>query len=177
LCGFDTSPSSYDVTDVSSLAACLEACNSDDECIAVSYYGTACYFKNGYEGLVPSQHVNSAFIINRADYPVPSRNEISAGRGCGLPLPPGSRAGGPTTQFFIDSAGTRRSFSVHVPSSYDSNNAAPLIFAFHGRSETPVNIEGYSDFSSEAVNPYGVVVYPLGVAVSLKFTSSVLHTC
>jgi hypothetical protein len=177
LCGFDTSPSSYDVTDVSSFAACLEACNSDDECIAVSYYGTACYFKNGYEGMVPSQNVNSAFIINRANYPVPSRNEISAGRGCGLPLPAGSRAGGPTTQFFIDSAGSRRSFSVHVPSSYDSSNAAPLIFAFHGRSETPENIEGYSDFSSEAVNPYGVVVYPLGVAVRLGLTWSALHTC
>jgi hypothetical protein len=52
-----------------------------------------------------------------------------------------------------------------------------LIFAFHGRSETPENIEGYSDFSSEAVNPYGVVVYPLGVAVRLGLTWSALHTC
>ncbi|KAI4741432.1 hypothetical protein E4T50_08152 [Aureobasidium sp. EXF-12298] len=166
LCGFDTSPSSYDVIDVSSFAACLEACNSDNECVAVSYYGTACYFKNGYEALTPSPNVNSAFIINRANYPVPSRNEISAGRGCGSALPAGSRAGGPTTQFFIDSAGFRRSFSVHVPSSYDTNSAAPLIFAFHGRSETPTNIEGYSDFSSEAINPYGIVVYPLGVAAN-----------
>ncbi|KAI4788770.1 hypothetical protein E4T44_13409 [Aureobasidium sp. EXF-8845] len=165
LCGFDTSPSSYDVVDVSSFAACIAACDSDDECIALSYVGTACYFKNGYESLTPSQNVNSAFIINRANYPVPSRNEISAGRGCGLPLPAGSRAGGPTTQFFIGSAGLSRSFSVHVPSSYDTNSAAPLIFAFHGRSETPVNIEGYSDFSNEALNPYGIVVYPLGVAV------------
>jgi hypothetical protein len=170
LCGFDTSPSSYDVVDVSSFAACIAACDSDDECIALSYVGTACYFKNGYEGLTPSQNVNSAFIINRANYPVPSRNEISAGRGCGLPLPAGSRAGGPTTEFFIDSAGLSRSFSVHVPSSHDTNSAAPLIFAFHGRSETPVNIEGYSDFSNEALNPYGIVVYPLGVAVRSECT-------
>jgi hypothetical protein len=28
-----------------------------------------------------------------------------------------------------------------------------------------VNIEGYSDSSNEALNPYGIVVYPLGVAV------------
>lgn len=51
LCGFDTSPSSYDVIDVSSFAACLEACNSDNECVAVSSFRTACYFKNGYEAL------------------------------------------------------------------------------------------------------------------------------
>jgi len=170
LCGFDTSPSSYDVVDVSSFAACLEACNSDDACVAVSYFGTACYFKNGFERLNPSLNVNSAFIINKANYPVPSRNEIFAGRGCGLPLPAGSRAGGPTTEFFIDSAGSKRSFNVHVPSSYDTNGAAPLIFAFHGCSETPANIEGYSDFSSEALNPYGIVVYPLGVAVRFEYT-------
>jgi hypothetical protein len=170
LCGFDTSPSSYDVVDVSSFAACIAACDSDNECIALSYVGTACYFKNGYEGLTPSQNVNSAFIINRANYPVPSRNEISAGRGCGIPLPAGSRAGGPTVQFSIDSAGLSRSFSFHVPSSYDTSSAAPLIFAFHGRSETPVNIEGYSEFSSEVLIPYGIVVYPLGVAVHSEFT-------
>ncbi|KAI4731749.1 hypothetical protein E4T49_00451 [Aureobasidium sp. EXF-10728] len=166
LCGFDTSPSSFKVIDVSSFADCLESCNAEDGCVAVSYFGTACYFKNGYEGLVPSRDVNSAFIINQANYPVPSRSEVYAGRGCGSLLPAGQVPGGPTTQFFINSAGLNRSFSVHVPSSYDINSAAPLVFAFHGRSETPANIEAYSGFSSEAVNPYGIVVYPLGVAAN-----------
>lgn len=134
LCGFDTSPSSFGVVDVSSFAACLEACDAEDGCVAVSYFGTACYFKTGYQGMVPSQNVNSAFIINQANYPVPSRDEVYAGRGCGSSLPAGQLPGGPTTHFFINSAGMNRSFSVHVPSSYNTNNAAPLIFAFHGRS-------------------------------------------
>lgn len=153
-------------------ASCLKACDAEDECIAVSYFETACYFKNGYQGMVPSKHVNSAFVINQANYPVPSRDEVYAGRGCGSSLPAGQLPGGPTSQFFISSAGLNRSFSVHVPSSYDTNNAAPLIFAFHGRSESPLNIEGYSGLSSEALNPYGIVVYPLGVAVCCKFMQS-----
>ncbi|CAD0038021.1 unnamed protein product [Aureobasidium pullulans] len=107
-------------------------------------------------------NVNSAYIINRANYPVPSRNDIYAGRGCGASLPAGVQAGGRTTQLSINSGGLSRSFSIHVPSSYDINSAAPLIMAFHGRSETPVNIERYSDLSSEVWNPYGIVVYPLG---------------
>ncbi|CAD0022034.1 unnamed protein product, partial [Aureobasidium pullulans] len=141
LCGFDTSPSSFGVVDVSSFALCLEACNAKDGCVS---------------------NVNSAYIINRANYPVPSRNDIYAGRGCGASLPAGVQAGGRTTQFSINSGGLNRSFSIHVPSSYDINSAAPLIMAFHGRSETPVNIERYSDLSSEVWNPYGIVVYPLG---------------
>lgn len=170
LCGFDTSPSSFGVVDVPSFAECLEACDVEDGCVAVSYYGTACYFKDAYQEMVPSGNVNSAFVINQANYPVPSRDEVYSGRGCGSSLPAGQVPGGPTTQFTINSAGLNRSFSVHVPSSYNNNNAAPLIFAFHGRSETPLNIEGYSGLSSEALNPYGIVVYPLGVAVSYRST-------
>ncbi|THV95926.1 hypothetical protein D6D27_02961 [Aureobasidium pullulans] len=162
LCGFDTSPSSFGVVDVSSFALCLEACNAKDGCVSVSYFGTACYFKKGFENSTPSKNVNSAYIINRANYPVPSRNDIYAGRGCGASLPAGVQAGGRTTQFSINSGGLNRSFSIHVPSSYDINSAAPLIMAFHDRSETPVNIERYSDLSSEVWNPYGIVVYPLG---------------
>ncbi|KAI5252608.1 hypothetical protein E4T42_03318 [Aureobasidium subglaciale] len=53
------------------------------------------------------------------------------------------RAGESTTQFSINSGGLRRYFSVHVPTSYNTDGgAAPLLFAFHGRSETPANIKG-----------------------------------
>lgn len=116
LCGFDTSPSSFSVVDVPNFASCLEACEAEDECVAVSYFGTGCYFKNGYQGMVPSANVNSAFIINQANYPVPSRDEVYAGRGCGSSLPAGQLPGGPTTQFFINSAGLNRSlvFMCHL---------------------------------------------------------------
>ncbi|KAI5263596.1 hypothetical protein E4T47_09016 [Aureobasidium subglaciale] len=167
LCGFDTSPSSFDVINVSNFALCLEACNKEDGCVAVSYFGTACYFKNDYRSLTPSRNVNSAFIINKADYPVPSRSNVYSSRGCGSALPAGIMAGGSTTQLSINSGGLRRHFSVHVPTSYNINGgAAPLLFAFHGRSETPANIEGYSDLSNEAFNPYGIVVYPSGIAAN-----------
>jgi len=58
-----------------------------------------------------------------------------------------------------------RTYNIHIPASYNVNNAAPLIMAFHGRTETASTIEQYSGFSSESWNPFGIVVYPQGVSV------------
>ena len=64
---------------------------------------------------------------------------------------------------FITSSGSKRTFLLHIPTSYDVNKATPLIFSFHGRSESGTGQESKSRLSDETLNPDKFVVYPNGI--------------
>lgn len=64
---------------------------------------------------------------------------------------------------FTTSNGVQRTFLLHIPSEYDTEVAAPLIFSFHGRSEDGAMQEGLSQLSNELWNPSSFVVYPDGI--------------
>lgn len=174
LCGFDTSPGSFGSTSASSFTQCLAACEATTKCVAVTYVGTACYFKKGFSSLISNPSASSAFMVNTQNYPVPASGNTKASSGCGSALPPGVQLGGSSTTFQITSNGVVRSFNVHVPTSYKNNKAVPLIVAYHGRSNNQLSVESDSQLSSETWNPYAISVYPLGINVSLGGSKGVL---
>lgn len=165
LCGFDTSPGSFGSTSASSLQSCIQACKATANCAAVTYIGTACYFKKSFSSLITKLSANSAFLVNTQKYPVPVSGNSKASSGCGAALPAGVQLGGASTTFQITSSGKVRSFNVHVPTSYKNNKAAPLIVGYHGRSNNQLSVESDSQLSSETWNPYAIAVYPLGINV------------
>ncbi|KAL2065225.1 hypothetical protein VTL71DRAFT_2894 [Oculimacula yallundae] len=89
----------------------------------------------------------------------------SKSSGCGKPLPSAqSPAGGASHQVkFKQSDGTARTYLIHIPSNYDVNTPAPLIFSFHGRGKNSAGQEELSQFSNEKWNPDGFAVYPQGI--------------
>ncbi|KAG9669733.1 carbohydrate esterase family 1 protein, partial [Aureobasidium melanogenum] len=163
LCGFDTNPGSFGSTSASSFTMCLAACEATTNCAAVTYIGTACYFKKAFSSLITNPSASSAFMINTQNYPVPASGNSKASSGCGSALPAGIQLGGSSTTFNITSNGVIRSFNIHVPTSYKNNKAAPLIVAYHGRSNNQLSVESDSQLSSETWNPYAISVYPLGI--------------
>lgn len=63
------------------------------------------------------------------------------------------------------SGGTQRSYRMHIPSGYNKDKAAPVIFSFHGRSKTAKGQEELSQFSNEEWNPDAIAIYPQGIDV------------
>lgn len=167
LCGFDTSPGSFGSTSASTLQSCLQACTATANCAAVTYIGTACYFKKSFSSLITKSSANSAFLINTQKYQVPVAGNSKASSGCGAALPAGVQLGGASTTFQLTSSGVVRSFNVHVPTSYKNNKASPLIIGYHGRSNNQLSVESDSQLSSETWNPYAIAVYPLGINVGV----------
>jgi hypothetical protein len=167
LCGFDTSPGSFGSTSASTFQLCLQACKATTNCAAVTYIGTACYFKKAFSSLITKSSANSAFLVNTQNYPVPVSGNSRASLGCGASLPAGVQLGGSSTTFNLTSSGKVRSFNVHVPTSYKNAKAAPLIIGYHGRSNNQLSVESDSQLSSETWNPYAIAVYPLGLNVSV----------
>jgi hypothetical protein len=169
LCGFDTSPGSFGSTSASTFQLCLKACKATTNCAAVTYIGTACYFKSAFSSLITNPSANSAFLVNTQNYPVPVSGNSRGSSGCGASLPAGVQLGGASTTFNLTSSGKVRSFNVHVPTSYKNTKAAPLIVGYHGRSNNQLSVESDSRLSSETWNPYAIAVYPLGLNVSDTF--------
>ncbi|KAE8371754.1 Alpha/Beta hydrolase protein [Aspergillus bertholletiae] len=84
--------------------------------------------------------------------------------GCGQPLPPNQTPGGSSYGVnFTTSDGAQRFYRVHIPSAYDENKPAPLIFSFHGRGKTAESQEKLSQFSNGQWNPDAIAVYPQGL--------------
>ncbi|KAI5194519.1 hypothetical protein E4T38_09539 [Aureobasidium subglaciale] len=162
LCGFDTSPGSFGSVSAASLPACIQACKTTTNCNAVTYIGTSCYFKKAFASLITKSSASSAFLINSQNYPIPVSGSGAASSGCGKALPAGVQLGGKSTTFQLTSNGQVRSFNVHVPTSYKNNQAAPLVVAYHGRSNNQLSVESDSQLSSESWNPFAIAVYPLG---------------
>lgn len=63
----------------------------------------------------------------------------------------------------IASGGSRRSFTVHVPKSYDGSRPVPLVLAFHGLGMNGVAMEGLTLMDLTAERNGFIVVYPDGV--------------
>lgn len=86
--------------------------------------------------------------------------------GCGKPLPVAqSPPGGKSHEVqFKTSAGTDRTYLIHIPSNYDVKTPVPLIFSFHGHGKNSAQQELLSQFSNETsnYNPNGIAVYPQG---------------
>lgn len=86
--------------------------------------------------------------------------------GCGKPMAASLTKGGvgkSNSVNFTTSDGVQRTFLLHIPTEYDTEVAAPLIFSFHGRSEDGAMQEGLSQLSNELWNPSSFVVYPDGI--------------
>ncbi len=80
--------------------------------------------------------------------------------GCGKtsPIVPGS-----TTDTAITSNGLQRTYRLHVPTGYSSDQMIPLVFDIHGHEGTALQIERYTQYSVLADQQHFLVVYPQGL--------------
>jgi len=173
-CGTDSQPGAYNTvtSNVYTLDDCMLLCDGDTKCTGVSFQagsGSAsgtCYMKNTVSAHTGSTTLNSATKLPK--YPPPPANNANSSTGCSVgALPPGVVAGGGTTSFnFTTPDGLVRNYNIHVPYLYNASVAAPVIMAFHGASDSAVNIESSTGWSLEATNPYAIAVYPNGQNVS-----------
>jgi|GEM_PF-3805182 len=63
----------------------------------------------------------------------------------------------------IASGGLRRTYYLHVPSTYDAGVPTPLVIALHGHFGNGRNMEGQSHFTAIADRSGFIVVYPDGI--------------
>jgi polyhydroxybutyrate depolymerase len=61
-----------------------------------------------------------------------------------------------------------RTFITYVPPDYDSRKAYPVIFAFHGRTNSNAQVRNY--FGLEAAMPEAIILYPSGIKNGRSFT-------
>lgn len=99
-------------------------------------------------------------VIPPTPAPAPAANPYDS-VGCGA-TPPGV----PLASITLN--GVERSFITHIPATYDPTIASPLIFAFHGRTNTNAQARAY--FGIEAALPEAIVVYPSGIWQGGGFT-------
>jgi len=94
--------------------------------------------------------------------------------GCALPLPAGLEAG-KTTVREIDAGGTRRSYRLHVPVSYERGRAMPLVLNFHGRGSNAREQEAYSGFVPLSESEGFVLVTPDALGDPQQWSATVLQ--
>jgi len=88
----------------------------------------------------------------------------TASYGCGFSLPAGQSAGGNSQTFTMTTAdGLTRSYLVYIPANYNVSSATPMLFSFHGAGNSPAGQEAITGFSTSAINPNMIAVYPQGV--------------
>lgn len=170
-CSSDTTTGQSGSTGTSSLALCLDYCDTVPGCVSVSWTtGGVCYWKADYTATTSSSTVNSAVLysyIAPPPYPVPVANYANASSGCGTALSSGLTAGaGSVSMNFTSPDGRLRNYLINVPATYDVNKAVPLILVFHGKGESGTSMEAESGYSLAKWNPYGITIYPNGVNVS-----------
>ncbi|MCJ1468746.1 hypothetical protein MMC07_007376 [Pseudocyphellaria aurata] len=96
--------------------------------------------------------------------------------GCGLQIPTEVTAGGASYNFtdflsnstspscYLDtSPSCYRAYRLTIPEDYDINTPAPLILAFHGRTETNLDQLQRSKLSNSFFNTKAIVAYPQGI--------------
>jgi poly(3-hydroxybutyrate) depolymerase len=66
----------------------------------------------------------------------------------------------------IKSSGKDRSYSYHLPSSYDANKAYPIVLGFHGSSSIGAFFELDTKMSQDRYSSDKIMVYPNGVGGS-----------
>ncbi len=85
---------------------------------------------------------------------------------------------GVSRDFQVSSNGRNRTYRIHLPSNYDANVPAPLVFSYHGHGQDMVKQETLSQFSNDAINPNMIAVYPQGLkgAVSRILSRFLRHS-
>lgn len=86
--------------------------------------------------------------------------------GCGKSLASNIQTGGTGRSNNISittSAGSRRTYLLHLPRAYSSTATHGLVLSFHGRGESGAQQEKVSRLSDSTVNPHMIVAYPEGV--------------
>jgi len=79
----------------------------------------------------------------------------SRSAGCGLnPL------GAAPTSFNVD--GATRTSLTYIPSSYNQNKPVPLVFAFHGRTNSNSRVRSYYKLESSNAAKDAIILYPAG---------------
>ncbi|KAF2269716.1 carbohydrate esterase family 1 protein [Lojkania enalia] len=66
-------------------------------------------------------------------------------------------------RFGLKSSGKDRSYSYHLPSTYDKNEQYPLVLGFHGSSTTGVLFELDTKLSESRFSGQKIMVYPNGI--------------
>jgi len=84
-----------------------------------------------------------------------------------------SSLGAGTTSFSIQSGGSTRTFTVHVPASYQVGTAVPVVLNFHGGSGDGPGQERISQMDSNADQHGYIVVYPDGSPLIAGSTNSI----
>jgi len=80
--------------------------------------------------------------------------------GCGQPSPLKS---GTTAERSVASGGQRRTYRLHVPTSYTPRASAALVLDFHGDDSTAAQFERYTGLSQVADQQRFLVAYPQGL--------------
>ena len=70
---------------------------------------------------------------------------------------------GRTADAAITSNSVQRTYRLHVPTGYSSDQMTPLVFAIHGHEGTAEQIERYTQYSALADQQHFLVVYPQGL--------------
>lgn len=86
--------------------------------------------------------------------------------GCGKVISSALKKGGTgksNALTYTTQSGQKRTYLLHIPTKYNRDTPAPLIFSFHGRSNTGSMQESLTKFSNEVWNPDSLVVYPDGI--------------
>ncbi|KAF2115079.1 poly depolymerase [Lophiotrema nucula] len=93
-----------------------------------------------------------------------SSHSCKRSNGCGKSLPDGVQLGHPKNLTIkSDSGSSPREYRIHVPESYETDDAVPLILSFHGRNKDMKFQEELSQFSNASYGFKGIAVYPQGV--------------
>lgn len=87
---------------------------------------------------------------------------ISQSAGCGKDLPVGWLPGQDSHNVTLPT--TNRSYLIKLPSAYNMDTPAPVIFSFHGRGGTAQIQEQTSNFSVHNWNETAIAIYPQAVA-------------
>lgn len=66
-------------------------------------------------------------------------------------------------RFGLKSAGHDRSYSYHLPSSYDKNKAYPIVIGFHGSSSIGLFLEADTKLSEARYSGDKIMIYPNGI--------------
>ncbi|PFH55325.1 hypothetical protein XA68_18576 [Ophiocordyceps unilateralis] len=98
------------------------------------------------------------FLLVALTVSVAATAHLAASLGCGHD----HDFAGSSRNFSIQSGGRTRQYRLHLPSAYDKYKPAPLLLAFHGAGDNPVNFEQKTHFSDEHVNRGMIIVYPAG---------------
>ncbi|KAK4508069.1 hypothetical protein PRZ48_001806 [Zasmidium cellare] len=165
-CGYDTTASDMaNQPTVSSVAACIQQCDSNSRCQAATYASGICYWKSAYKSLSTTTSNTRVAIVRyippNPNYAVPALAPgTNTSSGCGTALPAGLVPDGSSVYYsLIAPDGKNRTYKVHIPRYYDINRASPLIFGFHGNGDTASGIESQTGFNDAVLNPYGIAVY------------------